>query len=544
MSTSQNKENHAQRNDEKLTTLGMTPAISVAGPEPSDLIKTKELEESLKLFDVFESEQELNQRIYILGKLYNLVKQWTKEVSMKRNMSESVAEQLGGKLFTFGSYRLGVHGKGADIDALCVAPRHISRVEFFSSFYELLKAQPEVSDLRAVEEAYVPVIKMNFEGIEIDMLFARLSLKEIPDSIDLRDDMVLKNLDERCVRSLNGYRVVDEILRLVPNIENFRLASRAIKLWAKRHGIYSNVLGFLGGVSWALLVARTCQLYPNAAPSTLVSKFFLIYSKWKWPRPILLKDLSYHYLGFPMWDPRMNIQDRYHMMPIITPAYPQQNSTFNVTISTRAIMIEEFKQGLSITDDIMLGKSKWDKLFEQPAFFTKYKHFIVLLVKAGNARDHLEWCGLVESKARILVGYLERNQYINLAHINPERFSMLESQSEPNTICSMWFIGLEFARTDSSIDLRREFKSFTDRVMKHAINIQAMKDGMTLDARHVKRKQLSQYLTPGLIKRERKSGIIKNEVESRKRKSEDVSGGDIPNKKVRLSEKITPVHSG
>ncbi|XP_074036266.1 poly(A) polymerase gamma-like isoform X2 [Leptinotarsa decemlineata] len=234
------------------------------------------------------------------------------------------------------------------------------------------------------------------------------------------------------------------------------------------------------------------------------------------------------------------------MMPIITPAYPQQNSTFNVTISTRAIMIEEFKQGLSITDDIMLGKSKWDKLFEKPAFFTKYKHFIVLLVKAGNARDHLEWCGLVESKARILVGYLERNQYINLAHINPERFSMLESQSEPNTVCSMWFIGLEFARTDSSIDLRREFKSFTDRVMKHAINIQAMKDGMTLDAWHVKRKQLSQYLTPGLIKRERKSGIIKNDTnpESRKRKSEDVSGGDIPNKKVRLSEKITPVHSG
>lgn len=75
---------------------------------------------------------------------------------------------------------------------------------------------------------------MNFDGIEIDLLFARLNLKEIPDNFDLRDDALLKNLDPKCVRSVNGCRVTDEILRLVPNIENFRLALRAIKLWAKR----------------------------------------------------------------------------------------------------------------------------------------------------------------------------------------------------------------------------------------------------------------------------------------------------------------------
>lgn len=50
--------------------------------------------------------------------------------------------------------------------------------------------------------------------------------------------MLLKNLDQKCVRSLNGCRVTDEILRLVPNIENFRLALRAIKLWAKRKMIF------------------------------------------------------------------------------------------------------------------------------------------------------------------------------------------------------------------------------------------------------------------------------------------------------------------
>ena len=40
------------------------------------------------------------------------------------------------------------------------------------------------------------------------------------------------------------------------------------------HGIYSNLLGFLGGVSWATLAASTCPLYPNALASALVNKFF------------------------------------------------------------------------------------------------------------------------------------------------------------------------------------------------------------------------------------------------------------------------------
>jgi hypothetical protein len=84
----------------------------------------------------------------ILSKLNSLVKEWICEVSIKRNMPPNVAEQVGGKIYTFGSYRLGVHHKGADIDALCVAPRHVDRSDYFTSFFELLKQQKEVTDLR------------------------------------------------------------------------------------------------------------------------------------------------------------------------------------------------------------------------------------------------------------------------------------------------------------------------------------------------------------------------------------------------------------
>ncbi|RZF41038.1 hypothetical protein LSTR_LSTR002670 [Laodelphax striatellus] len=498
-----------------LRTLGMTSAISTAGPKPIDIQRTAELQEALKPFNVSESEEELNHRMEILSKLNCLVKEWIKEVSISRNMPENVAEQVGGKIYTFGSYRLGVHHKGADIDALCVAPRHINRSDYFTSFFDKLKQHPEVTDLRAVEEAFVPVIKMNFDGIEIDMLFARLALKEIPDSMDLKDDMLLKNLDPKCVRSLNGCRVTDEILRLVPNIENFRLALRTIKLWAKKHGIYSNVLGYLGGVSWAMLVARTCQLYPNAVAATLVHKFFLVFYQWKWPQPVLLKQPENVNLGFAVWDPRVTVSDRFHLMPIITPAYPQQNSTFNVSVSTRTIMVDAFKQGLSVTDDIVTGRCPWHKLFEAPNFFIKYRHFIVLLASSNSSEDQLEWCGLIESKVRHLIGTLERNPYIVLAHVNPECFNgpppppqpidADPASTPPPPCCSMWFIGLIFQESKSlNIDLTYDIQSFTNSVHRQAIQIKMLKDGMKIEARHVRRKQLSAYVPSHLLRRERK----------------------------------------
>lgn len=91
-----------------------------------------------------------------------------------------------------------------------------------------------VCPCQSVEWAFVPLIKMKYDGIKIDLLFARLAMNEVPDSVDLHDDNVFKNMGEKCVRSLNGCRVTNAILHQVPNRKSFRLALRAIKLWAKR----------------------------------------------------------------------------------------------------------------------------------------------------------------------------------------------------------------------------------------------------------------------------------------------------------------------
>lgn len=498
----------SQGSQQLLKNFGITSPISLASPKETDCVLTQKLIETLKPFSVFEEEQELQRRILILGKLNNLVKEWIRDISEVKNLPQAVIENVGGKIFTFGSYRLGVHTKGADIDALCVAPRHVDRSDFFSSFYEKLKLQEEVKDLRAVEDAFVPVIKLCFDGIEIDILFARLALQTIPEDLDLRDDSLLKNLDIRCIRSLNGCRVTDEILHLVPNIDNFRLTLRAIKLWAKRHNIYSNILGFLGGVSWAMLVARTCQLYPNAIASTLVHKFFLVFSKWEWPNPVLLKQPEECNLNLPVWDPRVNPSDRYHLMPIITPAYPQQNSTYNVSVSTRMVMVEKFKQGLAITDEILLGKAEWSKLFESPNFFQKYKHYILLLASAPTEKQRLEWVGLVESKIRILVGSLEKNEFITLAHVNPQSFPAPSENPDKEEFRTMWVIGLVFKKMENSenlsVDLTYDIQAFTDTVYRQAINSKMFEVDMKIAAMHVKRKQLQQLLPNHVLPRKKK----------------------------------------
>ncbi|KAK2890373.1 poly(A) polymerase type 3-like [Channa argus] len=358
---------------------GITSPISEDLPEEADLNRTKTLTETLKSYNIFEDELELQNREKTLKKLELLYKEWLKEISEEMNVPEFVSENIGGRIIPFGSYHLGVQLKGSDIDVLCVGPGYLQRNDFFTSFYEKLKAQEEVKKIRAIKQAFVPVIKLSYDGIEIDLIFARVQLKRIPQNLDLLDDKVLKNIDIHCARSFNGYRVTEEILCLVPNVFNFRLTLRFIKLWAKRRKIYSNMLGFLGGVSWAILVARICQAYPNATASTLVIKFFKIYSMWEWPIPIRLRVVEDCQYNLPFWDPKVNLSDRRHLMPIITPVYPQQNTSFNVSPSTFAILQEEIDRGHVIAEEIKKNNANWSKLFETPNFFEKYKYVLSYL---------------------------------------------------------------------------------------------------------------------------------------------------------------------
>lgn len=290
--------------------------------ETTDTELSDELSESLRQSlinqGVFETEEGEKKRQQALDSLEFMLTEWSK--SLQKTRTNNVAEheeENKVSMCTFGSYHLGVHRSDADIDALVLAPHHCTREDFFSSFVAILDSDPRITQLHPIPAAYTPVIKFKMDQIPIDLVFAKLNPNakrklidnpklnhngsisshqnlSIHTSIHTRrhefriDDSHLIGVDEAGVRSLNGVRVTQYLLEIVPNVDHFRTTLRAIKQWATIHGLYSNVLGFLGGINWAILVACTCKHHPNEPPSKLLHLFFHTYAKWRWPRPVKL----------------------------------------------------------------------------------------------------------------------------------------------------------------------------------------------------------------------------------------------------------------
>lgn len=54
-------------------------------------------------------------RAKVLGELQKITLEFVQKVSLDKHMTESMARDAGGKIFTYGSYRLGVYSPGSFI---------------------------------------------------------------------------------------------------------------------------------------------------------------------------------------------------------------------------------------------------------------------------------------------------------------------------------------------------------------------------------------------------------------------------------------------
>ena len=103
-----------------------------------------------------------------------------------------------------------------------------------------------VSEVIAIPEAIVPVIKIKYDTIAFDLVYVPLASEHVASDLDINDISIIRNVSQDSVTSINGRRVTDKILQLVPDVAVFRTALRFLKVithvtllcsgWADRYG--------------------------------------------------------------------------------------------------------------------------------------------------------------------------------------------------------------------------------------------------------------------------------------------------------------------
>ena len=229
----------------------------------------------------------------MLLQLHQLVNRWS---SMLMPI-----EQGHSHLYTFGSYllvgdeqnsRKSEKRRASDVDVLVVVPGAISRKHhFFGTNLQsqvtanakdvasaakqgvlaaILMRDERVKHVMAAPDAFVPCLRLEFMGVDVDLTFASLRLDALPPQNvsepywALRPPpqkfMIETSLPPRLAyiesyRSMNGVRTTHAILRAVPSMELFRTVLISVRRWAKARGVYGPTFGFPAGITWALLTA-------------------------------------------------------------------------------------------------------------------------------------------------------------------------------------------------------------------------------------------------------------------------------------------------
>jgi len=361
------------------------PPADTSGPNAADVI----LDDAVKALTAravkTELPKDLQRKEKVLKELEQMFNAWVRDCALtEAGLEEVNGRPVEGRLETSGSWRLGIHEKDADIDLVCVAPRYCTLDLFFGRFAQTLAAHEHVTNFQAIPGAFVPIMTFELRNVDIDLLLAVLPhVNTVPKTFDILDDGVLADMEEKSRRSLNGPRdtlTVEKLVRTAgtrllnppdgdERYTHFLRTVRVVRLWAKRRCLYSNKMGYLGGVNFNIMTTMVVQMYPRKSPGALLVKFFEVLASWeKDPVPAGLDD---RHAGVRWKHPvRLCGEQRgqsarlddevYPMgrfgpekgdMPVVTPSYPAYNSTSNVNPWTLLVMNEELARAASIAKE-------------------------------------------------------------------------------------------------------------------------------------------------------------------------------------------------
>jgi|GEM_PF-184633 len=322
------------------------------------------------------------------------------------NRLEALCRELGLQLHPYGSYLLGTGSASSDVDAVAVGPSHLSREGFAQALLPALPQQDKTASGRFVADAAIPMVKLSLDGVHFDVSYASRPEGVEPCPPEELLERHGAQLDTAGFRSLNGWADTNALLEAVGHegagLERFRVVLRAVRAWAKARGVYSHALGYLGGLSWAVMAAWSCLRAPREAASTderLLAHFFETFAAWPWPQPVTVTPETARYRP----------EGKRDLMPIVAPALPPRNTARNVSRSALQVLREEFARGRELVHRARAGgtEAAWEALFERADFSAAAPVRLVVSIDAPSSEAREAAAGWVLGHLTALVYRLE-----------------------------------------------------------------------------------------------------------------------------------------
>ncbi|TPP56959.1 hypothetical protein FGIG_10410 [Fasciola gigantica] len=180
------------------------------------------------------------------------------------------------------------------------------------------------------------------------------------------------NMDPASVHSLSGVVLAREIRQVLDKDPLYYTLLQTVRAWVRARSINSFIYGFPPSVAWTIMVAYICKrisdgfdpltcvcetgTHPGSGTNRqqhsitcMLLRFFCVFSSWDWPRPVLLTPVrDILNLSVRAWKWQENRSKDVALMPVISPAFPNKNTTFSVREATKNIAIRELQRGRDI----------------------------------------------------------------------------------------------------------------------------------------------------------------------------------------------------
>ncbi|KAL3072855.1 hypothetical protein niasHS_017829 [Heterodera schachtii] len=299
---------------------------------------------------------------------------YSQQLNVAENkMTESkITENSHGRarLLISGSFLLGTHTNHSDIDLICAVPgKH-----------------KNVSKMSAVSVGRVPMIKLKFDQIPIDISLAIFEeRKSLPNEIgdefiasEISKFNVNKSEQKKTIRILSGFRSTLQIANLLMD-------------GPTDNGNWKKLIKQNANANWEEGAQKRTKIAKNFQQMVLALKLpFSVPVQLDRPSP------EEHLIGVN------NFHSERLIMPVFTPfAFPAQNAAEFVTNSTAKIIRDEMGKGLDKVKAIRRDTSEWDFLLSNSIRFTdKFENFILVNCAAEQKSELDKFCQFVDGRIR------------------------------------------------------------------------------------------------------------------------------------------------